>query len=115
MTASALSASELSKILVSPKGYMISTAVLNCASENQDIAYHVSSLRLQSLATFTARIERSVKEGDLKPDTNVGSLARFLGGIVRGMSVQARDGARSEELMEMVKHAISGLERHRSR
>lgn len=97
-----------------PKGCMISTAVLNCASENEDIAYYVSALRQQTLDAFTTRIERGIAEGELRPDTNAKSLARFLGAIVQGMSVQARDGATSEELMEMVKHAMNELGRYRS-
>lgn len=97
-----------------PKGCMISTAVLNCASENEDIAYYVSALRQQTLDAFTTRIERGIAEGELRPNTNAKSLARFLGAIVQGMSVQARDGATSEELMEMVKHAMNELGRYRS-
>ncbi|OWV98391.1 TetR family transcriptional regulator [Rhizobium sp. R72] len=95
-----------------PKGCMISTAVLNCASENEDIAHHVSSLRLQTLGLFTARIERGMREGDIRQDANAGSLARFLGAIVQGMSVQARDGATTAELLEMVEHAMSELRRY---
>jgi len=97
-----------------PKGCMISTAVLNCALENEDIAHHVSSLRQQTLDAFTARIESGIADGELRPDTNARSLARFLGAIVQGMSVQARDGATSEELMEMVTHAMNELGRYHS-
>jgi len=96
-----------------PKGCMISTAVLNCALENEDIAHHVSSLRQQTLDAFTARIESGIADGELRPDTNARSLARFLGAIVQGMSVQARD-ATSEELMEMVTHAMNELGRYHS-
>lgn len=97
-----------------PKGCMISTAVLNCAAENEGIAHHVSALRQQTLDVFAARIERGMAEGELRADTNARSLARFLGAIVQGMSVQARDGATSEELSEIVTHAINELGRYRS-
>jgi AcrR family transcriptional regulator len=95
-----------------PKGCMISTAVLNCAAENEDIAFHVSSLRLRTLGAFQARIERGVEEGDMRADTDAGSLARFLGAMVQGMSVQARDGAGADELLAAADHAISELKRH---
>ncbi|OCJ18258.1 TetR family transcriptional regulator [Rhizobium sp. AC44/96] len=95
-----------------PKGCMISTAVLNCASENEDIAHYVSSLRLDTLRLFTARIERGIEEGDIKPDANAASLARFLGAIVQGMSVQARDGATTAELLDVVDHALTELRRY---
>jgi AcrR family transcriptional regulator len=92
-----------------PKGCMISTAVLNCAEENEPIAHHVASMRLQTLDIFTARIERGIAEGDMRPDADARSLARFLGAIVQGMSVQARDGATTEELLALLSHALSEL------
>ncbi|MBN8950959.1 MULTISPECIES: TetR/AcrR family transcriptional regulator [unclassified Rhizobium] len=98
-----------------PKGCMISTAVLNCAEENEPIAHHVASMRLQTLDIFVKRIERGISEGDMRPDTDARSLARFLGAIVQGMSVQARDGATTEELLSLLAHALSELRMHQQR
>lgn len=95
-----------------PKGCMISTAVLNCAEENEPIAHHVASMRLQTLDIFTARIERGIAEGDMRPDTSARPLARFLGATVQGMSVQARDGATTEELLALMSHALNELRRY---
>ncbi|SCB36630.1 transcriptional regulator, TetR family [Rhizobium miluonense] len=95
-----------------PKGCMISTAVLNCAEENEPVAHHVASMRLQSLDIFAKRIERGIAEGDMRPDADPRSLARFLGAIVQGMSVQARDGATTEELLALISHALSELRRY---
>ena len=97
-----------------PKGCMISTAVLNCASENDVVADHVAALRRQTLGVFAARIERGIREGDIKTGTNARALARFLGAIVQGMSVQARDGASLEELLDIAALAIAELARHRA-
>ncbi|MBY3035905.1 TetR/AcrR family transcriptional regulator [Rhizobium leguminosarum] len=97
-----------------PKGCMISTAVLNCASENEVIADHVAAMRRRSLDAFAARIERGIREGDMKPETNPRALARFLGAIIQGMSVQARDGASLEELLDIAVLAIAELARHRA-
>ncbi|WP_080589039.1 TetR/AcrR family transcriptional regulator [Rhizobium leguminosarum] len=96
-----------------PKGCMISTAVLNCASENDGVADHVAALRRQSLSGFAARIERGIREGDIKAGTNAGALARFVAAIVQGMSVQARDGASLEELLDIATLAIAEVSRHR--
>ncbi len=98
-----------------PKGCMISTAVLNCAEENEPIAHHVASMRLQTLDVFTARIERGIAEGDIRPEANPRSLARFLGAIVQGMSVQARDGATTDELLALLSHALSELKTYQMR
>ncbi|RXT29484.1 TetR family transcriptional regulator [Rhizobium leguminosarum] len=97
-----------------PKGCMISTAVLNCASENAVIADHVAALRRRSLDAFAARIERGIREGDIKTGTNARALARFLGAIIQGMSVQARDGASLEELLDLAALAIAEVGRHRA-
>ncbi|TAV47888.1 TetR/AcrR family transcriptional regulator [Rhizobium leguminosarum] len=97
-----------------PKGCMISTAVLNCASENAVIADHVAAMRRRSLDAFTARIERGIREGDMKSETNPRALARFLGAIIQGMSVQARDGASLEELLDIAVLAIAEVARHRA-
>lgn len=97
-----------------PKGCMISTAVLNCASENDAVANHVAALRRQSLSAFAARIERGMREGDIKAGTNARALARFLAAIVQGMSVQARDGASHEELLDIADLAIAEVARHRA-
>nr|WP_245355174.1 TetR/AcrR family transcriptional regulator [Rhizobium leguminosarum] len=96
-----------------PKGCMISTAVLNCASENELIADHVAALRCRSLDAYAARIERGIREGDIRAEANSRALARFLGAVVQGMSVQARDGASLEELLEIASFAIAELARHR--
>jgi len=98
-----------------PKGCMISTAVLNCAEENEPIAHHVASMRLQTLDIFTARLERGIAEGDIRPEANPRSLARFLGAIVQGMSVQARDGATTDELLALLSHALSELKTYQVR
>ncbi|AYG68123.1 TetR/AcrR family transcriptional regulator [Rhizobium sp. CCGE531] len=98
-----------------PKGCMISTAVLNCAEENEPIAHHVASMRLQTLDIFTARIERGIAEGDMRSDADARSLARFLGAIVQGMSVQARDGATTDELLALMFHGLSELKKYQLR
>lgn len=95
-----------------PKGCMVSTAVLNCAEENEPIAHHVTSMRLRTLDVFTARIERGIAEGDLRADADARSLARFLGAIVQGMSVQARDGATTDELFALLAHGLSELRKY---
>nr|WP_205930280.1 TetR/AcrR family transcriptional regulator [Rhizobium leguminosarum] len=105
---------EIFSALEHPKGCMISTAVLNCASENEVIADHVAALRRRSLDAFAARIERGIHEGDMKPQTTPRALARFLGAIIQGMSVQARDGASLGELLDIAVLAIAEVARHRA-
>lgn len=97
-----------------PHGCMISTATLACASENQAVAEHVAELRAGALAAFRDRIERGIADGHFRPDTDAAALARYLGAIIQGMSVQARDGAREEDLASIAAIAGAEVNRHRT-
>lgn len=97
-----------------PQGCMVSTAVLACATENEPVAQHVSALRNGTLALLRARIEQGVRDGQIRPETDAGALARFIGATIQGMSVQARDGASEAELRSLAEHAVSEIARHRA-
>nr|WP_269214050.1 TetR/AcrR family transcriptional regulator [Brucella pseudogrignonensis] len=96
-----------------PHGCMVSTAVLNCAVENEPVARHVSSLRNETLDALTARIERGISQKQLKHSTDAMALARFVGAMIQGMSVQAQDGASRSALLAMADLAVAEIERHR--
>lgn len=95
-----------------PPGCMVSTAVLTCATENEPVARHVSGLRSETLAALKVRIERGIAEGQLRPETDAEALARFVGAMIQGMSVQAQDGATKAALLAIADHAASEIERH---
>lgn len=97
-----------------PHGCMISTAVLTCAVENEPVARHVSGLRNGTLHLLEARIERAIAQGQLKQTSDASALARFVGAMIQGMSVQAQDGASEAELTAMAELAVAEIERHRA-
>ncbi|AWJ83573.1 TetR family transcriptional regulator [Azospirillum sp. TSH58] len=97
-----------------PHGCMVSTAVLTCATENQPVARHVAGLRTATLHLIRARIARGISEGQVKRETDADSLARFVGAMIQGMSVQAQDGASATALSSLADHAIAEIERHRA-
>lgn len=97
-----------------PAGCMVSTAVLGCAVENDPVARMVSSLREATIARVRERLERAGAEGELKPGADPAALARFVGAIIQGMSVQARDGASRTELLGMVAIANEELARQQA-
>ncbi|MCB5309694.1 TetR/AcrR family transcriptional regulator [Yersinia massiliensis] len=92
-----------------PRGCMVSMATLACAAENQDEVKYVAQLRKTAVATFRSRIDRAIDAGEFKPDTDSEALAQYLGCIIQGMSIQARDGATKQELMAIVDMAIQTL------
>ncbi|MGO7583183.1 hypothetical protein ACC689_21045, partial [Rhizobium ruizarguesonis] len=63
---------------------------------------------------FGSVVERGIREGDMKSETNPRALARSLGAIIQGMPVQARDGASLEELLDIAVLAIAEAARQRA-
>ena len=94
-----------------PRGCMLLTGVLACAAENEMVAAHAAELRAKVLANFRSRIERGVRDGDLKPDTDALALARYLQAVLQGMSLQARDGATEADLVAIAATAEAELAR----
>lgn len=97
-----------------PHGCMVSTAVLTCAAENEPVARHVSGLRNGMLDALKARIERGIADAQLRKGTDPEALARFVGAMIQGMSVQAQDGASEAALLAIADHAAAEIERHRA-
>ncbi|NVE90522.1 TetR/AcrR family transcriptional regulator [Halomonas sp. ATBC28] len=97
-----------------PRGCMISTAVLTCARDNDAIADMVAQERAATMNALRDRIEQGISQGQLSVDTNVAALARFVGAIIQGMSVQARDGATEKDLKAVVELVIDQIGRFRT-
>ncbi|MBX6317441.1 TetR/AcrR family transcriptional regulator [Pigmentiphaga sp.] len=93
-----------------PRGCMISMSALTCAEENRDEARHLAQLRNATIMAFQARINKAIEDGEFKAGLDSGGLARYLGAIVQGMSIQARDGATKQELLAIAALAIQALQ-----
>lgn len=96
-----------------PPGCMISTAVLGCAVENDPVSRLVAARREATIARLRERLERARADGDLNADADPAAIARFIGAIIQGMSVQARDGASAAELSALARLANGELARQR--
>jgi AcrR family transcriptional regulator len=80
-----------------PRGCMV--VLSSVASEGIiGLADIVVEGRKKSLKLLEARLQRGISEGDLSPQTDVKTLARFFLTLQQGMSIQARDGATSKDL-----------------
>jgi hypothetical protein len=93
----------------------LSIGETSCSSEN-DVAItgHEdrradAGLRAQSLKGIEERLKRAVREGELGAGTNPLVLARFVGAMIQGMSIQARDGASQEDLKAVAEFAVGAL------
>lgn len=97
-----------------PPGCMISTALLGAAAENEAVARLVAEMREGTIAQMRARLERARDEGELAPGSDPAALARFVGALVQGLSVQARDGAGRDDLVALARLGGAALLRHRA-
>jgi hypothetical protein len=58
------------------------------------------------LKRFEARLRQGIADGDVSKEINIKSIARFFLDIQQGMAVQARDGASTPVLEEIVSLAM---------
>ncbi|ALN80485.1 bacterial regulatory, tetR family protein [Lysobacter antibioticus] len=72
------------------------------AELREELARYRSALENQ----FVLRIERGMRVGDLPADTDAAALAKFLTALTQGLSIQARDGATTEQLAQIVRIAM---------
>jgi len=82
-----------------PAGCMVSLAVTHCSPGASDVQAVLTKHRGRSLSFLQARLQEGILNGELPPDTDARELARFFMSILQGMSVQARDGAKHENLL----------------
>ncbi|MFC8713541.1 TetR/AcrR family transcriptional regulator [Streptomyces sp. NPDC057197] len=88
-----------------PHGCLVIHAAANCTTP--EVEESLRARRNENIAAFESRIRADVAVGELPADTDTGALARYVGALVQGMSQQARDGARREELEAVAEIALA--------
>ncbi|MFC5659796.1 TetR/AcrR family transcriptional regulator [Streptomyces nogalater] len=88
-----------------PHGCMIIHAAINCT--NPEVEGALRERRNANIAAIESRIRADIAAGLLPADTDAAALARHTGAVVQGMSQQARDGARREELEALAEIAMA--------
>lgn len=58
-------------------------------------------LRAEGVRKLADRLQRGVRDGQLRRDTDCVAWARYLSSVLQGMSVQARDGTSREALLSI--------------
>jgi AcrR family transcriptional regulator len=90
-----------------PKGCLGVIASVACGAEAESIRQEVVARRASSDAALVARFARAKEEGDLPAHVDPASLARYLGAMMQGMSVQAGNGVAEPELRGMIDTALA--------
>ena len=84
-------------------GCMISTGMIQCASEHADLASEHADRRRRMSDEIADTLACWLDEGAAN------SLARYLTAVMQGLSIQARDGATRLDLELVVDEVVAGL------
>jgi AcrR family transcriptional regulator len=89
-----------------PRGCLWVQGALACGNGADSVRKELISRRLGGEAALRQRLKRAILEGDLPPDANPASLARYIAIIIQGMSVQAASGATRSQLRGIIDIAL---------
>jgi AcrR family transcriptional regulator len=87
-----------------PRGCMLMLSGTACGEAS--LQSQLAKRRADARKALKARIERGVREGELPRGTDVDALADFYTTVLKGMALQARDGASRRSLVATVEAAM---------
>lgn len=98
--------------LASPSagGCMVSLGLVNCQAQNLPLREHLRDLRRTTALLIGERLQRAIGDGELPRDADVTGLANYFTTIMRGLSLQAQDGAGRATLRGIVATAMAVLD-----
>lgn len=109
---------EAADILMSPDlpcGCMVVLAAVNISEQEENIIQTLRRLRFATRNMFAEKIRQAVNDGQLPSDTDIETLAGALNTYLEGLSLQARDGASTENLRKSASYAVHMLPKWRKR
>jgi AcrR family transcriptional regulator len=89
-----------------PWGCLIVQGALACGETAEPVRRELAAHRAAGEAAVRRRFERALADGDLPADSAPADLARYVLTVLRGMAVQAADGASRAELRRVVEVAL---------
>lgn len=97
---------ELQSSNCDPKGCLGVIASVAGSAEAESIRSEVVARRAAADAALIERFKRAKKDGDIPADVDPAALARLLGALIQGLSVQAGNGASCRDLRALVDTAL---------
>ncbi|TPL03478.1 MULTISPECIES: TetR/AcrR family transcriptional regulator [unclassified Mesorhizobium] len=91
-----------------PGGCLFISGALAVSPQAQGIADELKIYRKATEAAIAARLAKGRDAGELPAGLSVERSARYLAGVMHGMSIQARDGASVEDLEASAETALAG-------
>ncbi|NDL58261.1 TetR/AcrR family transcriptional regulator [Phytoactinopolyspora mesophila] len=88
-------------------GCMFVLAATNCNARSEEIREFLAAERRKTVMAVEDRLERAISEGELPPGTDTAGVAGFYGGVLHGISIEARDGVPRARLESIVDSAMA--------
>ena len=85
------------------------SGALATSPQAQAIADELKGYRKASEAAIAERLVAGKAAGDWPEGLSAEGLAKYIAGVMNGMSIQARDGASVEELRDLAETALAAL------
>ncbi|WP_336488388.1 TetR/AcrR family transcriptional regulator [Methylobacterium nigriterrae] len=92
-----------------PRGCMVSLSGTHQSASLTSLRDMMVDIRAGTETQFAERIRKGVTEGDVPADVDVEGHAAFLHTLLRGLAVQARDGATCEKLMRIARAGLESM------
>lgn len=90
-----------------PRGCLLVQSAIACSASSEGVQEYLHGLRADEQRAISKRLKAGVASGELPAGTNVQAMTQFYTTFVRGIAVQARDGATRASLMEAVDCAMA--------
>ncbi|APU15898.1 MULTISPECIES: TetR/AcrR family transcriptional regulator [Actinoalloteichus] len=90
-----------------PPGCLVVLSAINCTAESAGAAAVATERRHADQADLQARVERGVRDGDVPAGADTAAIAMFYHTVLYGLSIQARDGATTREMLTVVDSAMA--------
>ena len=92
-----------------PAGCLLVQGIAGAGDYAQCIRDEINARRAASQKAIRERLARAKREGDLPPDADPASLARYISTVTQGMAVQAASGATRAELRRVADMALKAF------
>jgi AcrR family transcriptional regulator len=90
-----------------PRGCLCVLGDQGCHDE--ELRRFMAEMRAETIRVVADRLARGQRDGDVPASASLERLSRFVGAVIAGMSLQARDGADRTALDAIVEMAVIGV------
>lgn len=89
-----------------PKGCLITLGTLQASKDSEFVSSELKKYRAHTLDLLISKLEQGATEGELLSGQDWRSIATYFITIQQGMSIQARDGASKQTLLQVASNAM---------